>query len=490
MAISTAISASAVGRAVGVSNEFTDLRAWQIALLPQRVAIFGLGADSVAYDTARKEVYSAAEVGEGYGFGSDLHIAMLGLSAGGIGDIPVTVYPLEPASGAVAAAGSITPSGTVTKTAAFTVSLGGFSTAEAIAYVGETAAQVATKIVAAVNALYYSPMIAADGTGVVNLTAKCSGETGNRLVLSVDGPSDAGITFVVVQPTGGVGVSDVAPAIALMGDTWETLVINCGNPTTTATLDRLSIANELRWDPEESVPFLAFASSAEDTVATAYAVSDARKTDRTNVQLNFPGSPSHPCYLLGSAVAVIAVVANENPPRDYGSQPVNGAIVGDASVQWKSSVRDAAVKHGCSTVQVRDGIYYISDTVTMYHPTGEEPPAFRYVCDIMKVWTIRYNTSIRFKTAAWDGAPLIPNGQSTVNPVAKTPNSAKAEIWQAIQALADFAIIADPEYAKNSVVTAISSTNPKRLDAVFETPISGNTNIISITNKFGFYFGA
>lgn len=488
MAISSAISASAVGRAIGVQSEFTDLRAGRIAFLPQRVAVFGQGSETVTYSTARREVFSAAEVGEVYGFGSNLHLAAMGLFQS-IGNIPVTVYPLNKAAGAVAAAGTITPSGNVTKTAAFTVYVGGFATAQAIANVGETAAQVAAKLSTAINDLYYSPVVATEAAGVVTATAKCLGETGNRIKISVSGPTDAGITFAVVQPTGGTGIADVATALTLMGDTWETLVLNCGLPTTTATLDKFSTANESRWDPEVGTPFLAFNVSTETAVATAYAVSDARKTDRTNVQLNFPGSVSHPCYIAGSALAAIAVIANDNPPQDYGSQLVAGVLPGPAESQWTSSMRDTAVKKGCSTIQVRDGVCYLSDTVSMYHPTGEEPPAYRYVCDQMKVWTIRHNVATEFRKPEWDGAPLIPDSQPTVNPSARKPKSAKAVLWQIIDNLAKEAIISDPEFAKNSVLTGINSSNPKRLDAVFETPLSGNTNIISVTNKFGFYFG-
>jgi len=140
-------------------------------------------------------------------------------------------------------------------------------------------------------------------------------------------------------------------------------------------------------------------------------------------------------------------------------------------------------------VQIREGVVYLSDTVTMYHPTGEEPPAYRYACDMQKVWTCRYNVQLEFRKPSWDGAPLIPDNQATVNASARKPKSAVAVVWQIIDNLALDAILSDPETAKESVLAGINSANPKRLDLSFTTAISGNTNIISVTNNFGFYFG-
>ena len=125
----------------------------------------------------------------------------------------------------------------------------------------------------------------------------------------------------------------------------------------------------------------------------------------------------------------------------------------------------------------------------MYHPDGEVPPAYRHVVDIIKLMTVIYNFDLEFTQPEWDGAPLIPDGQPTVNPNARKPSSAKAAIFRIIDGLALEAIISDPAAAKASTTAAINSTNPKRLDVSTTVQLSGNTNILSVDLNFGFFFG-
>ena len=66
---------------------------------------------------------------------------------------------------------------------------------------------------------------------------------------------------------------------------------------------------------------------------------------------------------------------------------------------------------------------------------------------------------------------------------------AKAEVAAMIDGLAAYAIISDPETAKASILALINDQNPNRLDVKWTAQISGNSNIISVDNDFGFYFG-
>lgn len=225
------------------------------------------------------------------------------------------------------------------------------------------------------------------------------------------------------------------------------------------------------------------------TVAAATAVPDARKTDRTNCQVVAPGSEDLPLQIAARQLARVAVVANNNPPRDYGSQQATGLTPGADGDQWTYAERDQAVKAGSSTIEVRDGVVTIGDIITMYHPTGDPIPAYRYVVDIVKLQNIIFNIDLIFNTPAWDGAPLIPDDQPTANRDARKPKSAVAAVNAMIDSLALNAILSDPETAKGRTLAEISSTNPKRLDINITVQLSGNTNIISIDLNFGFYFG-
>jgi len=185
----------------------------------------------------------------------------------------------------------------------------------------------------------------------------------------------------------------------------------------------------------------------------------------------------------------MAKVANNNPPTDYGAQRLTGLTPGDDGDQWTYTQRDQAIKLGSSTIEVVDGVVTVGDVVTFYRPTGEEPPAYRYVVDIVKLQNIIYNFDLEFSKVEWAGAPLIPDGQPTVNPNARMPKSAVAAACAILDSLGLNAIISDPETAKDNTSAAIDSLNPKRLNLTTVVQLSGNTLIKDITLNFGFFFG-
>lgn len=493
-----AVDASAIARVVGIETQFRDLRGGATQFLPQHIAIVGQGATaSAGYSLDPYRITSAQAAATRYGFGSPIHLAALQLlppTGGGVGTIPVTVYPLADDGAGVAATGSITPSGAATAQGTYRVRVAGILSAPFTVANGDAVNIICDKIVAAVNAVLEMPVLAADGATDVDLTAKWDGESGNDLVVEVlDSTGTAptsGLTFAIVQPAGGAADPDIAAALAKFGSTWVTLAVNALGPTNTDALDALSAAGEGRWGELLRRPFVAFTGSAEADVATATTVTAARSTDRVNAQVVAPGSVSLPVQIAAAQVREIAKVANDNPPTDYGARRVRGVLPGADGVQWDYAQRDQAVKAGSSTVEVKDGLVQISDVVTMYRPTGETPPAYRYVVDIIKLMQIIYNLDLEFSQAAWNGAPLIADGQPTANPNARKPSAAKAAVCAILDALALDAVITDPETAKANTTAAINSQNPKRLDVSTVVQLSGNTNIISVDLFFGFYFGA
>jgi phage tail sheath gpL-like len=346
-----------------------------------------------------------------------------------------------------------------------------------------------TAIFAAIQAVIDMPMIAVDGTTVVDVTSKWKGASANGINIEIIGPTDVGVSFAITQPAGGLVNPDVDPALALIGDVWETLVLNCMDVTDTGTLTKYTTFGEGRWGALTRKPLVVFSGETRADQATAIIIPSARKTDRINAQIVAPGSSDIPFVVAARALARIAVRANADPAFDFGGLPLTGISPGTDGEQWDYNERDGAVKVGSSTAEVRDGVVVMADTVTFYHPDGEEPPAYRYVVDIMKLMNILFTLDLIFVKPEWDGAPLIPDDDPTVNPNAKRPKDAVAAIASALDGLGLNAIISDPPTAKASIVAGINVSNPKRLDIELTVQLSGNTNIISIDNNFGFFFG-
>jgi len=493
MAISTAVDVSAVARVVGIKTEFKNLRGGGIVYLPQRIAVIGQGSTTSTYATTKQRLTSAFAVGSTFGFGSPLHLAALQLlptNGDGVGTIPVTFYPLADDGAGVAAAGDITPSGTVTTQGSYRVVVNNIASEAFVVSDGDTVAGIVTKMTTAINANINMPVIATDSTTTVDIAAKWAGTSSNDLTVEVVGATTTGVSFAITQPAGGLINPSINDAAAQFGNVWETLVLNCLEVSDATAIADYNTFGEGRWGALTRKPLVVFTGNTETTVANATAVSDARKTDRVNAQLVAPASKDLPLVVAARQLARIAVVANNNPARDYGSQQASGLTAGPDGNQWTYADRDQAVKAGSSTIEVKDGVVNISDTVTFYHPSGDPTPAYRYVVDIVKLQNIIFNLDLIFANSEWDGAPLIPDDQPTANRDAKKPKTAVAAVAAMIDSLALEAIISDPETAKNATVAQINEQNPKRLDLSTTVQLSGNANIISADLDFGFFFGA
>lgn len=486
------IDTSARASALGIGTEFKDLREGGVPSLPQRIAVFAQGNSASTYDLDKWPATSAAAAGAKFGYGSPIHLALrelLPANGDGVGTIPVTVYPLEDAYEAVAAEGRITPSGTQTADATVRVRVSGVLSAPFVVETDDSVADICDKIVAAVNAVLEMPVIATDVTTRVDLEAKWAGESGNDLFIEVIADS-LGVTYAVVQPTGGLVNPAVDDALDLVGETWETMALNALNAGDDDVLDAFQAFGEGRWDDLVHKPWVVFVGNTEAVLATATAGTDARKDDRVNCQLVAPGSVNLPCVVAARQLARIARMANNNPATGYRAQRATGLIPGTDAEQWDYTSRDLAVKAGSSTVEVKDGVVNIGDVVTMYHPTGEDPPGFRYVVQIVKLQNAIYAMNSEFAKAEWAAAPLVNDDDAVVNPNAKQPKMAKAKANAILAALGRDAIIANVKAAQKKTTASIDDDNPDRLNLQVEFPVSGNTNIVAVTQTFGFNFGS
>ena len=495
MAITPGIPNSSRAQGFGVKSTFKNLRQGNVLLLPQRVAVIGQGTSGLGYSLTKLQLSSALDVANTYGFGSPLHLAALQLfptNGDGLGSLPCTFYPLDDDASGAPSIGDITPSGTATKAGAFIVTVNNINSVSLAVAINDTPALVVAKLKVAIDATLEMPITTTDNTTDLIVTSKWEGVSANDIKLTISGPSDTGVSFVITQPVGGLINPDataINAALAQFGNDWETIVVNCLESTDTIALDAISVFNEGRWDAQVSKPFVSLAGSQETVVATAIAISDARPADRTNSQPMAPGSGNLPLQIAAANASRIAVVADADPAHDYIRQNLPFLSPGLPEDQWTYAEKDQALKAGTSSSDIRDNEIVISDSVTFYHPVGEQDPAYRYVVDIMKLMNIMYNISLIFDDASWQGAPLIPDNQPTTSATAKKPRMAVSEVAGVLNSLGNLAIISDPATAVKSIIAEIDSGNPKRLNIEATVQLSGNTNIKDFALNFGFFFG-
>lgn len=588
------IDNSAVARVLGITTTFKDLRGGAARFLPMRIVVLAQGQTGVSFPTTKYTALSAAAAGTRFGFRSPIYHAMRQLkpaSGGGVGTIPITVYPLPDHASGVAAAGDITPSGTATKTSSYRVKISEVLSAKFIIAAGSlaTAANLTAACKAigeAIDSVLHSPMNVAYTYGTVTASALVGTGNGTITVLSApgaavpgvwtlklntvvanggvwtltdpngtvvsttitmtpgaatatvinagglrftltDGSTDFGLnatftitvpatsvglvaawkgptgddlkieivddlgdlTFAITQPTGGLNNPEVTAALAQIGNVWETLILNGATIDDTDILDEIQELGEGRWGTTFHRPFLAFTgNTVADPIDATEVIAD-RPTDRVNLQLVAPGSADLPIVVAAAQLAKLAVVANNTPSRNYTAQRAPGIHPGTDAQQWDNDARDYAVKRGSSTTEVVDGVVQISDVMTGWRPTGEEPPAYRYACDIVKLMNIIFNVQLLFGSDEWAGAALVPDDQAVAEPTAKKPLMARALLAGLVDSLALDAIISDPKGVKKTIFANIDDQNPKRLNLGFTPTISGNAQILDAAVNWGFFFG-
>lgn len=473
--------------------------------LPQRVVILGeANADNqLTLDTDKKEVISAQQAGILYGFGSPVYMALRILrpfSGSGIGGIPTIVYAQEEAAGATAKVFEITPVGVATANATHTLIVAGRRGIDGVSYdftvnAGDTDEEIVAKMIDSVNNVLGSPITAglADYNSV-ELTSKWKGLTADDLTVDVDTNSNsAGITYAVVETQSGAGTPSIASALADFGNDWNTIVINTYG-TVESIMDALESVNG-RPDPSNPTgrfegiimkPFFAFTGSIVDDPSS---ITDSRSEDVTIAICPAPNSAGLPLEAAANFAFLQATQAQNTPHLDISGQflpdmptPLSIGSMDDYNF------RDSIVKKGCSTVELNSGRYRVCDFVTTYHPVGENPPQFRYVRNLVIDFNIRFKYYLLEQTFVVDHA--IASNETVVN----AARVIKPMQW--IQILNKFsddlsaaALIADPQFTKQSLIVNISTTNPDRFETFYRYKRTGFGRISSTTVEAGFNFG-
>lgn len=494
------ISQTVISRVVGINTEYKDFNLGQALYLPQRIIIVGQGNESQTYSTDKKLIISAKDAADKYGYGSPLHLVCRQLfpeNRKGLQGIPVTAYPLVDDLSGIAANASIDVSdgpATINSPGGY-IKIGGIRSGRISIIPGEAKDVLAQKIKDAIDAVLEMPVTTGPLTGVppsiLPITSKWKGESANQITIDLS-EFIAPDFDILYSPNliNGANNPDVQDALDIIGEVWETIIINCMNYDDIATNLIYSTFNEGRWDQITKKPLLVFTGCVDD-FATRTAITDsaASKISRTNPLIVAPGCKELPFVIAARAlVDDIAQKANDTPAYNY-IGILQGLKAGPDEDQEDFNIRDNAVKLGSSTSIKNGELIWLNDTITTYHPDGEPIPAYRYVVDIIKLMNIIFNLDIIQES--FKGRPLLPDDIPTNDPYAIQPKSVKATLSVLADNLASgrSAILADPNYTKNNMTVTINGTNPKRLDTIFPVKLSGNVEVNSTDLYFSFYFG-
>ena len=475
------------------------------ANLNQIIAIFGEAntANQGTLDTTKKEVTSAQEAGELYGFGSPIHQIVRILrpsNSPGVAGIPTVVFPQESDNAATATQIEWTVVGNATKNATHTLEVNGrdnldFQTYDYSVVKDDTPTQIAAKVVLAVNSVLGSPFTATSSAGVVTFVTKWKGATSDTAAVIISNQGDAaGVTYSQTDKTSGAGAVDLAPSFAQFGSTWYNSIIN-------PYADKLGEFEQFngipygttptgRYNAIDFKPSFAFFGSTLDDKDDLVAITGA--TDRisqvTNVLCPAPNSAGFAWEAAANMVTLSARIMQDTPQltvnnQSYPDMPTpNSGDIGDMA---DYNNRDLLVKNGCSTVILENGQYKVQDLVTTYHPEGEIPLQYAYPRNLNIDFNVREGYGI-LETLSVKDHVIIADDQ-----VSDAQRTIKPRQWQSIlsdyfEDLATRALITDPEFSKESCSVQRGESNPDRFETFFRYKRTGIARIESTTVEAGF----
>ena len=511
--MSTALSPTARERANAYALGYADTQTAGNNL-PQRVAVLTPISSSkaigfVGYNkphtvTSMTEFYNLFGICPGF-YATRI---LKPTAGGGLGAIPLDIYPIEEADGALPAVGSIGVAGPADANATHQIIWKGRTTIEGrrtqiVVADEDTPAEIRDKWIAAINANIFAPCTAAVASeGVaVELTSKWTGLTANEIDFTIDvGDEDAGITYSITSPTGAEGAEEITDALNNFGNVWTTKVVNVFGED---YFDDFATANGLpdtttggtgRWTAILAKPFVCYTGSTLVSATDLIALAAGRENDLTNTIAPAPASPGYEFEAAANMVAVVAPVWNNAPRasesnRSYPDMPAPFLNTIGETQDWL--VRDNLVANGVSTVTYTQSAGYTIQSLIVFRRPGDQPPLaidWSYVRDLVLDWNVLYNFKIK------EALYLLDKTIAKDTDVIKVDGVVKPKDWKAIlfglwEALAFEAIITDVDYAKANTSVSVSGTDPQRMNTTFFYKRTGVVRKASTTSFTGFSFG-
>lgn len=407
----------------------------------------------------------------------------------------VWYLPLADAGGGVLATGSVTFTGPTTAPGVLSLYIGASLVALAIAS-GQTAAQIATAITAAINALTDLPVTAAvDGvtTSKVNITAKNKGLAGNDIDIRVNyrgtaagEATPAGVTVTIVAMANGATNPTLTTALSNLGDEpFDFIVSPYTDATSMAALTAFLNDTVGRWSWSVQVYGHVFMASrgSYGTLATFGQALNDQHASCVGVY-----DVPTPSWVWSAAITGAAAVSLRNDPGlPLQFVQIAGVLAPPIASRFPLSLRNALLYDGISTYTVdRAGGVAIENLITTYQHTPLSQPDDSY----LQVETLFLLTYVlrRLKSVVlgkYGRKKLAKNGTrfaAGLNIV--TPNLIRADIIAEYQAMEQEGYVQDAATFAANLVVEINATNPNRVDVLWPGDLIKGLRVFALLAQF------
>lgn len=431
----------------------------KILLVGQRLASAGASAIGVLEPV---DVFSDVDAAVYFGYGSIAHLMVkAAITANAYAQL--TVIALDDAAAGVAATGKVSVTGPATAVGTMSLTIAGQRVDIAIDN-GATAAQIATKLVAAIAAIPALPVNASAAQGEVTLTAKHKGAAGNGIALSASVRA-SGVGTVVTAMAEGQNDPDLGPALAAMFAAGHNIVVSPF--ATSEALTALRSHLEAVGHPFEQRDAIGIAGIGA-TLSAASTLADSINSGLISLGWH-NGSVRSAAEIAAGYASVVA--SEEDPARPLNTLAIAGLDVTPITARPGRVEQENALYNGVTPFEIGPGDkVQIVRAITTYtvNPAGVDDVA---LLDLTTMRTLHY-----VRKACRERIELrFPREKLS----AKTPPKVRSELLDVLLKLEELEIVEDVQNNQQWLLVERDSQDVNRLNARIPVDVVNGLHIFA-----------
>lgn len=407
------------------------------------------------------------------------------------------VLPIKISAGSKAA-GKFTLAGTTSGAGVLSVYVGDAKVAVAVTS-GQAAADVATALVAAINAATL-PVTAAAALGEVTVTAKFSGELGNdlRLAVNLRGSAGgelmpAGLTVTITAMAGGVGVPDLDTALAVLGDEpFEFIVHPFTDATSLASFQGLMNDTSGRWAWSKKIYGHVY-SAKRGTLGELVTFGRGATNDQhMTVAAVEPEVPTSVWRWAADFAGRTAVFIAADPARPTQTGAMLSCMPAPEGKRFGLLENNSLLWAGVATTYYEGGYVRIQRAVTLYQENSFGQPDDSYLDSetmhqsaaiLRRLESIITSKFARHKLAN-DGTRFGP-GQAIV-----TPKTIRGELIAEYDRMERVGLVENLQLFAQYLIVERDEQNPNRVNVLFPPDYVNQLRIVALRNEFRLQYPA
>ncbi|MGK3122913.1 phage tail sheath subtilisin-like domain-containing protein [Candidatus Pantoea formicae] len=392
-------------------------------------------------------VFSADEAALYFGYGSLAHL-MCNAAINTYAYLDLTMIGISDAAAGLAASGTLTVTGPATAQGVLTLWVGNTRVDVAVS-AADTAAIMAAAMKSAIDNLPELPVTAAAADGVVTLTAKNKGLSGNGISLRAQ-TTASGTTTVIAAMAGGDVDPDLTAALASVFAGGHNIIISPFATQTALTVLRTHLDSVS--GPMEQRGAVGVAGWPA-SLATGITLADSLNSGRITVGWH------NSSVLLPAEIAAAygaAIASEEDPARPLNTLTM-ALDVTDITSRPGRTEQESALHNGLTPFEVGSGdVVQIVRAITTYtqNSSGVDDVA------LLDLTTIRTLDYVR-KACRERIALRFPRSKLS----SRTPPLVKSELYDVLLKLEELEILEAVEDNKDGLIVERDSQDVNRLDA-------------------------